>query len=419
MTRRSRWLRALLPVAILGVAAALVAALILTRPEQVGEDPEERSWPVRSETVEPGFHQPKLRLFGHVESPRVSTLTAAVEADVNDVPVRDGDQVDQGQRLVRLDRSDLESVLQAASADVRELEAALRQERLAVEADKDGLDAEQARLQLMERRVERLEALRESDGVSESDVDEAREARIQQRLQVIARREAVAGAEARLDAAEARLQRARADRDQAARNLERAGVHAPFAGRIAEVDVAPGDRVSPGAALVTLYDTAALEIRAHLPAGHLGGVRRALAAGNGLRAEADVDGDRYEATLERLSGRSPRGEGGQAGLFVLEGRNDDIPLERFASIRVELPPEPETVLLPYEAVYGRDRIFRIVDGRLEALQAVRLGEATRPDGRRGALLRVPALEAGDRILVTQIPQAVDGLRVRVEGDDGS
>lgn len=410
---RRLW-RALLPVVILAVAAAGVAVLVLTRPEEPGVPPEEPEWPVAAETVEPGLHQPRLTLYGHVETPRVTTLTAAVEADVQAVPVQDGQRVAAGERLVELDRSDLESTLQAREAELAELEAALVEERLAVASAARELEAEEQRLELARRRVNRLERLRADDGASEAEVDEAREALEQQRLAVIGRQQAVDAGEARIDAAEARRDRARAERDLARRNLARARVEAPFEGRINAVEVSPGERVSPGGPLVTLYDTAALEVRAHLPASRLGAVRRALATGAVLDARARVDGREHDASLTRLAGESGRDEGGQAGLFALEGRHDDVPLNRFAEVVLRLPPEPQTVVVPYEALYGRDRIYRIEGGQLEELRAHRLGEADRPDGRRGALLRVPGLEAGDRILTTQVPRAVDGLRVRVQ-----
>ena len=48
----------------------------------------------------------------------------------------------------------------------------------------------------------------------------------------------------------------------------------------------------------------------------------------------------------------------------------------------------------------------------------RLGE--RPAGGRGgtrALVRSPELRSGDRVVVTQLPNALDGLKVTVMPDD--
>ncbi len=415
MARSWSWWRTVGPLVVLAVAVGLFMLLVATRPEPVPVEPEEPAWPVETVAAEPGVHRPWVRLYGHVESPARAVLTAAVTADVVEVAVREGQSVAAGDLLVALDPAELQDTLRQREAELAELTAALGQERRAVEADRETLTAEEALLDLAERRVARMERLRAEDAVSDSELDDAREALQRQRMAVTRARLAVESAAERTAAAAARRDRAAAARDLAARDVERGRVTAPFNGRVTEVEIGVGERVSPGTPLVALYDTGALEIRAHLPAQRIAAVRRALASGDDIRAEAVIDGQRYPLRLDRLAGRTAADEGGQTALFAVDGRHDEIPLGRFATVEMQLPPEADTVVVPFEALYGRDRIYRVVDERMQPVVVERLGEAALPDGRRGALLRAPGLAAGEPVVATQIPRATAGLRVLTEG----
>ena len=70
-------------------------------------------------------------------------------------------------------------------------------------------------------------------------------------------------------------------------------------------------------------------------------------------------------------------------------------------------------VLPYEAIYGTDRIYRLEGERMRTLQVERVGEQRGLDGSARVLVRSPELKAGDEIVITQLPNAMDGLRVRV------
>lgn len=415
MARSWSWWRAVGPLMVLAAAVGLFMLLVATRPVPAPVEPAEPAWPVATVAAEPGVHRPMMRLYGHVESPSRITLSAAVTADVAEVPAREGRLVEAGELLVDLDGAELRDTLRQREAELAELEAALAQEQRAVAADRETLEAEKALLTLAERREARMERLRAEDAVSDSELDDAREALQRQRMAVTRSRLAVESAAERTAAATARRDRAAAARDLAARDLERSRVEAPFAGRVTRVEIGAGERVSPGTPLVSLFDTAALEIRTHLPANRIAAVRRALAAGGDIAAEARIDDAIYPLRLERLAGQSAADEGGQSALFSVAGRHGEIPLGRFAAVDMALPPEPGTVVLPFEALYGRDRVYRVVDQRMEPVEVARLGEAYLPDGRRGALLRAPELEEGDRVVVTQVPRATAGLRVIEEG----
>lgn len=409
--------RGLLPLLILALAAGAVLLLIVTRPESTPEPGDERQWPVDVVTVERGSHAPRLQLQGFLESPRSAALRSAVEADVVDVAVREGDRLSTGDVLVRLDDTDLELTLRERRADVADLEAQLAVEQERIAADRRDLQSEERLLEIAQREMERIDNLANDAFSSQSDVDRVRRTLEQQVLAVNARRLAVETADGRERQLRARLERARALVARAERDLSRTRITAPFSGRVAAVEVSVGDRVGPGEMLVSVYDTDALEIRASVLSDAVPALRLAL-SGDGLRGEAHVDASSIPIRLSRLAGRSEPGQGGVDALFSVPP-DDDLLLGRFAVVELELPPEPGSFLLPFEALYQTDRVYRVIDGRMQAVAVQRLGEAPLPDGRRGIVVRGADLADGDQVIVTQLPQALDGLSVRiVEGENG-
>jgi HlyD family secretion protein len=78
---------------------------------------------------------------------------------------------------------------------------------------------------------------------------------------------------------------------------------------------------------------------------------------------------------------------------------------------VKLPTQANVAALPALAIYGQNRIYRIVDQRLEALSITRVGDWTSPTGQQLTLVRSAELRSGDQVLITQLPNAVTGLLV--------
>jgi HlyD family secretion protein len=405
-------LRLLLPLVIIGVAAGVVMLMMATGPQPEPRPAEARTWPVTVQAVRVGAHRPVLRLQGFLESPRTATLTSAVEGDIARVAHLEGETVAAGALLVLIDDRELRLALAERRAELAELQALRAVEERRIATDREILSTDERALDLTRRDTQRIEDLAEKKFTSPAAVDRAQRELAERELAVAQRRFSATTGDSRLEQIDARIRRARALSERAELNLARTRVAAPFGGRIAKVHVAPGDRVRSGEPLVSLYDTAALEIRAQVPSAHLSRLREALAAGK-LQARALADGETLAVSLDRFAGRSEPGTGGVEALFRLDERADAMVLGRFASLELELPLEAGSVVLPFEALYDANRIYRVREGRMQALGVERLGESTLPDGSRGVLLRAEGLADGDRVVVTQLPQAMDGLRVQV------
>ncbi|HRF44710.1 MAG TPA: biotin/lipoyl-binding protein [Candidatus Competibacteraceae bacterium] len=408
--RHTGWLlKAVLPLAILGLAAAGFLLLKATRAVTLPVAAQEKSWRVSTIEVLPERLTPNLLLYGTIEAPRKAEIRAAVTADVAQVKIREGQTVAAGALLVMLDDRDLALNIRQREADFHEIEAQIASEQVRHTANRDALKREKALLDLAKRAVARAQNLNTQKMVSESALDEAFQAVEKQALALNTRQLEVDDHSARLAQLQARRTRAKALQDQT-----RAMITAPFTGRAVQVLVAPGDRVRPGDLLLEMYPMDDLEIRAQIPFRVLPAVRAALAGNQPLPAVATVDGRPVTAQLDRLGGETGQNSGGLDALFrITEGTRWLIP-GRVLTLHMDLLPEDSVVALPFEALYGLNRIYRLEDGRMAALTVERVGEQRDVEGEVQVLARSPDLQAGDRIITTQLPNAITGLKVEVK-----
>ena len=405
--------RRLWPVLIVVVAVGGFVVLRATGPSAPPPETSERIWQVRGVSVEPGTHQPSLELYGRTGSPQMAVLRAATEGEIESVPVGAGEVVEAGALLVRIDPAEARIALAQREADLREAEAALESERLRAETDQRTLGRERELLQIAQRGLDRARDLKSRNLGSDADLDAAQRTLEQARLAVDTREQAVAEAPARRVQAQARRDRAEAALERAQLDLERTEVTALNASRVVEVHVSPGERVRVGDPLIRLYPVDDLEIHASLPERVVPEIQRLLREGQPLPASAVVDGRRIVADLVRLAGETQPGEAGIQAIFDVRPDTRPLPLNRFVNLRLRLPEQKNSIPVPFEALYGTDRVYRVVDQRLQGLQVERLGELRDDADRTLALIRHPDLRAGDILVVTRLPNAVDGLAVEV------
>jgi hypothetical protein len=177
------------------------------------------------------------------------------------------------------------------------------------------------------------------------------------------------------------------------------------------VTVALGDRVNVGSELLEVYDTHALEVRAQIPAPSVAALRRVIIAGGEVRGSGRSEGQALSVVLERLAGQVEQGSGGIDALFKVTAGREILTLGQFVDLSVELAPLPDVAVLPATAVYGTNRIYLLRDGRMAGVNVSVVGER-RHAGASQVLVRSPQLHDGDQVILTHLPNAIDGLRVK-------
>ncbi len=176
--------------------------------------------------------------------------------------------------------------------------------------------------------------------------------------------------------------------------------------------VSPGDRVRVGDGLLSIYNPDALEVRTQIPTRYVQAVRDALAAELTMPATVDADDAVLGARLLRVSGQTRQGTGGVDSFLGFTEIPDGIRLGMTVSVALDLPPEPDVIAVPAEAMSGRDQLYKVVDSRMQMITVDRVGEQQLADGTTRVLVRSAELADDDQVIVTKLSNAVDGLLVR-------
>ena len=299
-------------------------------------------------------------------------------------------------------------------ADVKEAQARLSAQKIAHASDIENLPKEQKLLKLAQNEVSRLSDLVKKKVGSQSALDTAKQAAERQRINVNKLRQTIAGHESKLLELEARLMRTEAQRDKAQLNVDRTQVVAPYNASVTEVMVSPGRRVRVGDKLIEVFDTDAMVFRAAVPEPYLAVISSARNSGNELVVEGVLDEFPVTASLLSLAAQTTKGSGSVEGIFRLKTENTALQKGRLTKLHLTLPIKEGVILLPHEALYGPNQVYKInQENRLELIQVERLGETMKDDHSVQVMIRAKTLKEGERILATQLPNAVQGLLVRV------
>jgi HlyD family secretion protein len=245
----------------------------------------------------------RIKLSGNIEVIQVEA-SFRVAGKVLERPVDEGQAVQAGQLLARLDARDLEQQVAIRQADAATAQAALnaalagsRKEEIA--ASKAALEQAQADLRRLEPDEARIRDLYQKGILSVRDYEasraslEASRGKVQQADQqyTLVRK---GPRKEDIDQARARFEQARQAFELARTQLGYATLMAPSAGVILSKNVEPMEYVSPGTAVVTMANLDPVWLRAYVEEADLGRVKV------GQKAYVTTDsfpGKRYEGRV--------------------------------------------------------------------------------------------------------------------------
>ncbi len=412
MTARSQ-AKLVLPMLVLLVAGGIYYSLVASKTQRESPALSEKIWQIEIIEVRQQTLSPTVTLYGRIESPEQLKAAAPGGGIVDRVYVRNGARVSKGAPLVTMDKRDFSVALQQARADVRDIDSQIAELEIRNRSNRASLQTERDLMTLAEAEVERLVALKKQKLSADTALNSAHSELARRQLAVTSRELEVDSYPARLQILKARKDRSKAQYEQAKLAMDRSAVRAPFDAIISEVAVAAGDRVSLGQLLVSLFPLHALEIRAHLPINYINSVQPAIARKETLFASVVGRSDLGRFPLLRLSG-----EAEATGIDVYFAIDSDAVQYRpgeLLALSLQLPAQSDVFAIPYQAIYGNSRIYRVDEDRLQAIDVVSIGQA-RTDDQVQVLIRSDAIADGDRIVVTHLPNAVSGLKVKVGGD---
>ncbi len=402
----------ILPILVLLIAAAIYFSLVNGKTERDKPALTEKVWQIEVITAQQQELSPSITLYGRIESPEQLKAAAPGGGIVEKVFVRNGASVKQGQQLVTMDRRDFAASMLQAEADLRDIDNQIAELKIRYQSNLTSLSTERELLGLAEAEVQRLVKLKKQNLSADTQISSARSESGRQRLAVTSRQLDVDSYPAKLQILQARRDRTRAELDQARLAMTRSEVHAPFDAIISAVEVAAGDRVSLGQMLISMFPVNNLEIRAHLPINYIKSVQRAIADGQNLDASVPDREDLGRFPLLRLAGEAEAT--GIDVYFAIGSVPGQLRPGELLPLSLKLPLESGIFAVPYQAIYGNSRLYRVDEDRLQAVDVRSIGQARTANGQILVLIRSDDIESGDLIAITHLPNAVSGLKVKVD-----
>lgn len=385
---RSRVVLVTLLVLVAVAVAAAVALAFRRRPATV------HTVPVRR-----GDLLVRVLCDGTLEPPPGGELRAAAGGTVAGVAAREGDRVQKGQVLLRLDDRELQASLRQAEADLSRLAS----ERASAAADLDRAERdarERRRVAEADRRLVAERAI--PAATAQADELAARQAEDQARA-ARAQLAGILGA----PGAPSRLALAQAAARDLARRAAALTVRAPFDGIVYGLPRAAGQVVQPGEVVANVTEPTAPRVRFRIDQPDLPKVavgQRVVVLFSGL-PDRRWDGQVTAApgALKNVGGR----EVGEAlGQIADPGRA--LPLNAAVDVQVVVAERKGVLTIPRGALRraGTRRFVYVVDGGKTARRDVEVGLVglSEVEVRRG-------LDLGDRV-VADAAELTEGQRVR-------
>lgn len=288
---------------------------------------------VSTEFVSMGTMAETVTVFGEVVAGRESAVAARVGGVAQDVPIRVGDRVSQGDVLARLDTELLRIEMAQAEAQIAIAQA--------------GIEVSAARLDRAEKAFRRAETLRQNSTIAEAQLEE--------------RASDFAEARGAQQEAQARIQASQNALEQARYRLDNAVVRAPFDAVVLDVATEVGQFIAAGSQVATLIDTSALEIEANVPARFVS----ALRGDQSVTATTDI-GDTVELNLRAILPTEFAATRTRPVRFELADKEASVAVGQTVTLDVPISAPREVLIVPKDALVqaqGGWSVFVNQDGK--------------------------------------------------------
>jgi HlyD family secretion protein len=302
----------------------------------------------------------RTQASGHLVPWQTAKLSTEADGPVIERPVEEGNLVQEGDLILRLDDREQQIALEEARAQLLEAQATY-----AVEADlPERLSgADTTAIAAARRDYRRAQEAFAEGTVPRDVVQSARRQYEAARVRAGLEREAVQAARTGLMAAEQAVARARL-------NLERTRVTAPFDGRVANLTVQVGQRVSRGEVVATLLQDRKLKVEVDVLESDVVDVREGATAQVHVPAiGGPQDQDAlFEGHVWAINPQVDDETGTARVTVALPNPNRRLVAGLHANVRLETGRLTDRLVVPDDAVLvrqGRDLVFVVEGGRAQ------------------------------------------------------
>ncbi len=307
-----------------------------------------------------------LPITGTLSALNIATVKAKVAGELVEVTVREGQSVQQGQLLARIDKTDVQARVAARTAD---------------------MEAARAQLMLATKNQATQKALLDKNFISQNAFDTTQSG---------------------YDVAAARLRAAQADLVSANKALADSVLVAPFSGVVSERHAQPGERVPLDARIISVVDLSTLTLEASVPASTIAQIK----VGQPVTFHVDGFGERsFAGKIDRINPSTSAGSRSISVYALIVNKDGLLRGGLFAQGELILERMENVLLAPTSAVreeIGQTFVYAIENGFLRR-RPVKIGAG---DG-NGIEQVLGGLQAGDRIVKSNLGQLRDGSAAQV------
>ena len=455
-------IRILIPFGV--VASGLGVFWLLGSGQQETLPPSDERVIPEVETVTVQAHQGNLEIEvdGVVSPAREIQVAAEVPGTITmkDLACRAGSFVEEGQWLIEIDARDYQLEEHRGLKQLEQSQAELDEADVEI-ANIDALvDLADRDLQLQQNELARQ--LRLTSSISQSEIDRAKRAVVtaENARQILENQ--LSSARVRRSRLQIAIELAQSQLEKARLDLQRSRILAPVDGVIVRDLVEQGDYVQKGTALFTIEDTSAIEVRCNLlmedlywlwsqqpvwseserSAQQAYQIPQIPATVTYQFARSDDLRFAWQGTLDRFDGigldertrtvpcrvrvdrpRQVRRVGGESSTESAAAGPPALVRGMYVTVALQVPQQDVFIKVPDAAIQPGKRVWRVQDGRLQQLgplSLVRGVTETDAQGQHRRFWLTPStpsgLEPGDRLLITPLQGARDGMQVVVAPD---
>ncbi|MFW5926981.1 MAG: efflux RND transporter periplasmic adaptor subunit [Wenzhouxiangella sp.] len=323
--------------------------------------------PVLTETVQPGPFAVERTWRGEISVDERATLSAQFTAQVEALPHREGQRVEAGETVFRLDDSELR-------AEIERLDAVL--ERVSGE------------LETARRELARQRELFERKLTPEKLLDDASQ---------------------RVDSLSAQLREAEANRSLLATRLDYTVGTAPFAGTIQRLHVERGELARAGSPVLELIADDTLKAEVQVAQADVA----RLSTGLPVTVRVPSLGREWRARVDRVYPALDPATRNATVAVLLPPRAEGVRVGMSAVVQARISLRDEVLTLPAQAVHSEHGASWVYLAEGERARRVSIDAGESRDGR---VLIESGLAPGDTVIVTADPRLRDGAAIRVESE---
>lgn len=281
----------------------------------------------------------------------VSTLSSKVTGNVLEVTKREGDLVNTGDIVLRIEARDIGSDLTAAQAALSEAIAASGETEQHLASSESALTSAQSQEKLARDGYRRISTLFERKSATQQELDTAKNALTQAEQAVNRAQSQIAAIRARKAQVEAKTRQVKAQIAKISSIKDLSEVRAPFSGRVTKRLVEPGMLAAPGVPLLVIEDSERMQCEAIVPERLLGNLQE------GASITVSVDAIPSSRFLGSIVEIVPSAEPLSHTFIVKICIDNDPKLRTGMFARALIPREPvELLLVPVEAIETRGQL---------------------------------------------------------------